>query len=134
MKLDRRYRVLAIIQGLVGMMAIPAGLSLIIDPSGITIGVTTDLLNVSLLSDYTIPGWFLLIIHGAGNILGASYTVRRHAWTGLIGIGLGVILVIWILIQVYIIGLIHFLQPLFLLVGICEIYLSNTLSMSTNTQ
>lgn len=113
-----------------GLMAVPAGLSLIIDPSGITIGVTADLLSGSLFSDYEIPGWFLLLIHGLGNLLAAWYSFRRHPLTKPIGIGLGVILVLWIIIQVYIIGLIHFLQPTFLLIGIYEIYLSNKLLTS----
>lgn len=127
-----QYKYLGILQLFVGIVAIPAGLSLIIDPSGNPIGFSTDLLQNSPFLDYSIPGWFLLGVNGIISIIGAWFTFSRHKWSSFTDIFLGVFLVFWICIQVYFIGLIHFLQPLFFIVGIVEIFLSLSILKDKN--
>lgn len=115
---------LGIIQIFVAIGAIPAGLSLILDPSGNGLGISTEILLGSPFRDFFIPGLFLFVVNGLFNILGAVLSFRRNKYTGIFGLGLGIFLVMWVSIQVYITGLIHFLQPLFLVIGIIEIILS----------
>jgi len=115
---------LGIIQAFVAMGAIPAGLSMIFDPSGNGIGISTEILVESPFRNFFIPGIFLFVINGLFNILGAFFSFSKNKYAGVLGLGLGILLVIWICIQVYITGLIHFLQPLFFTIGIIEIILS----------
>ena len=115
---------LGIIQAFIAIGAVPAGLSMIFDPSGNGIGMTTEILAESPFNDFFIPGIFLFAVNGLFNILGAFLSFSKNKYAGEIGLGLGVLLVIWICIQVYITGLIHFLQPLFFVIGVIEIILS----------
>lgn len=119
-----KYKSLGFIQLIVAISAIPAGLSFLIDPSGLSMGISNVALSGTPFSDFYVPGLFLLIVHGIFNIAGAILTFRRSIYTRVFGMILGSLLVGWICIQVYFIGLNHFLQPLFLLVGLGEILLS----------
>ena len=114
---------LAIIQVFVAVWAIPAGLSMIINPSGTGLGMSTKLLANSPFDNFLIPGLFLFLVNGLLNVLGAYLSFQRHPYAGLTGIGLGIFLVLWIALQVYFIGLSHFLQPLFLFLGLLMCWL-----------
>lgn len=113
---------LGIIQGLVAFSAIPAGILLIIQPDGSSIGLPLKLLEDSPFVDFLIPGLFLLIVNGIFNVAGAVISFKQKLYAGKIGVFLGLLLVLWILVQVYFTkGFIFFLQTLFLVVGLVEI-------------
>jgi hypothetical protein len=115
---------LGILQVIVAIGAIPAGLSMILDPSGNDLGISPDILRDAPFRDFYIPGIFLLVGNGVFNIIGAVLSFRKNKQAGKVGLGLGIFLVLWICFQIYFIGFIHFLQPLFLVIGIIEILLS----------
>jgi hypothetical protein len=115
---------LGILQVIVAIGAIPAGLSMILDPSGNDLGISPDILRDAPFRDFYIPGIFLLVGNGVFNIIGAVLSFRKNKQAGMVGLGLGIFLVLWICFQIYFIGFIHFLQPLFLVIGIIEILLS----------
>ncbi len=115
---------LGVLQVFVAIGAIPAGLSMILDPSGNGLGLSHDILIDAPFHDFYIPGIFLLVGNGVFNIIGAVLAFRKNKQAGKFGLGLGVFLVLWICIQMYFIGFIHFLQPLFLMIGIIEIFIS----------
>ena len=119
--------VLGILQCFVAVMAVPAGLSLILEPDGSGIGLPTDILQTSPFRDYLIPGLFLFVFNGIFQLIGAVASFRKNKYIGMLGIGLGTILLLWIIIQVYFTGLVHFLQPLFFLIAIIEIMLGSRL-------
>lgn len=121
MKKNAKY--LGFIQLFVGIGAIPAGLSMILEPSGNGIGMTTEILINTPFDSFFIPGIFLFIVNGLSNILCSIISFRKNKLAGICGIILGTFLVLWIIIQIYLIGLIHFLQPLFFIIGIVEIIL-----------
>lgn len=114
------YLLLGSVQVFTAIGAIPAGIGCLSDPSGAALGVTTELLRNSPLDSFLLPGLFLLLVNGLATAAGAvlSFMKNRHAGTA--GIVLGIILVLWIVIQVSWIGLISFLQPLFFFIGIAE--------------
>jgi len=125
---------LGIVQVFIAVGAIPAGLSMIFQPDGSGIGISTDILLDSPFSDFLVPGLFLLLVNGLCNAIGAFFSFRRNNYAGLIGLSLGIIMILWICTQVYLVGLIHFLQPLFFVVGLGELilgYFFNTKIKST---
>ena len=111
----------------VALGAIPAGLSMIFTPDGSGVGMSTALLTGSPFPDFFIPGIFLLVVNGLFQVAGAIFSFGKNRFAGIIGLALGIILLLWIVVQIYFIGLTHFLQVLFLLVAIVEIVLGSIL-------
>lgn len=116
--------ILGIIQCFVALGAIPAGLSMIFHPDGSGLKMSMEILRGSPFNSFFIPGLFLFFIHGLFNIVGAFFSFRRQKLADKLGLLLGTLLLMWIIIQVYFTGFIHFLQPLFFVVAIFEIVVS----------
>jgi hypothetical protein len=76
------------------------------------------LLANSPLKSFLLPGLFLLLVNGLGNGVGAWLSFIGKKSAGLTGLALGILLSLWIVIQVYWIGYWSFLQPLFLVIGL----------------
>ena len=114
------YLILGIIEAITALGAIPAGLGYIMDPSGKGMGTTTTILNSSPFSSFLIPGLFLFIVNGLGQATGAFLAFKRNSLAAKFSIALGLVLISWITLQVYWIGLTHFLQPVFFITGILE--------------
>lgn len=121
--MKKYFIILGILQVITAIGAIPAGIGYLIDTTGAAMGGSVEMLANSPLSSFLIPGLFLVIIHGLGNIVLAVFSLRKMPVAGISSLGMGIVLCLWIIIQVYWIGLISFLQPLFLAVGIVEIVL-----------
>jgi hypothetical protein len=118
--MKKLFITLGSIQIFIALGAIPAGFGYLSDTSGQGMGTTVELLKNSPLTSFLIPGLFLLIVHGLGNVIGAILSFRKIPLAGYWGLILGLVLCLWIIIQVYWISLSSFMQPLFLLIGIAE--------------
>ncbi len=114
---------LGFLQGFIVFSAFAGGIGFILDPSGKCMWMTIDMLEKSPFMDFLIPGLILLIVLGAGNLVGTILTFKRHHFSGSMAVLLGIALVIWICVQVYWIGLGSFLQPLYLTLGLMEFVL-----------
>jgi len=112
---------LGILQLFVAIGAIPAGLSMICRPDGSGLGMSTNLLQNAPFHDFFIPGLFLFIVNGLINLASAILSFLKNKYTGLLGVCLGTILIAWICIQSYLIGLISFMQPMFFFIGLLEV-------------
>lgn len=117
------FIILGIIEAIVAIGALRSGLLMIIDPSGIKAGMVAVILKNSPFDDFLIPGIFLFVINGLGNLTGAILSFAKKKIAGTIGMVLGLMLVIWISAQVYWIGLSHILQPVFFVIGIIVVVL-----------
>lgn len=115
---------IGIIQLFVGLGAIPAGLSMLIDTSGKSLGMSVDLLKNSPFRNFFIPALFLLLFNGLLNIISSFFSFSNYKTTGWWGMILGGILCVWTIAQIWFIGFIHFLQPTFLLIGLLEMLLA----------
>ncbi len=115
--------ILGFVQIFIAIGAVPAGYGMLTDPTGEGLGMDTAMLNDSPLGSFFLPGLYLLIINGLGSIAGAILTFAGNRFAGSAGLILGILLCIWIMVQVWWIGLISVLQPLFLLIGIAEVWL-----------
>ena len=80
-----KYNLLGLLQLVVALGAIPAGLALIIYPDGSAVGMSTTLLSQAPFQDFLIPGLFLLIGNGLSclNIFNFNANTKNHL-TGII--------------------------------------------------
>lgn len=111
---------LAVLQSLIGIGAVPAGLGLALDPSGANLGFSVGWLESSPFSDFLIPGLVLLTVNGFGHLVGSIASFRGWRRAGEIGLALGIFLLLWVLLQVYWIGLISWLQPAYVILALLE--------------
>ena len=91
--------VLGSILAFVSLNAILAGVLFVIDPSGVKMGLSLEMLSTTPFSNFFIPGMILLIINGFGCVLIAILAFKKHRHTGFAGIMMGLILCSWIHFQ-----------------------------------
>ena len=126
------YYILGSLQAFTAIGAIPAGIGYLMDTSGEGMGASTELLENSPLNTFLLPGLFLLFINGLAHLAGAYLSFSRNRYAGHAGLILGIVLTLWIIIQVAWISLSSVLQPVFLLIGLINTFLSwRILKMST---
>jgi hypothetical protein len=103
---SRPVSILVLIGGLVfqGLSGIAGGLGLVADPTGVTLRIPQELLVDSPFSDYLIPGLILLGVLGVLPLLVAWSVWSAARWSWRAAFGIGVALVVWIGVQIAIIG------------------------------
>lgn len=111
---------LGVFQIFIGVGAIAGGWGLMGDPSGASMGLPQTSLDGSPFATYFIPGLFLFTVNGLGTLAGSIITLKSFRYAGEVAIGLGVILMLWIVIQAMVIGMTSFLQPFYFVVGVLE--------------
>lgn len=122
--MKKYFVILGCVQAFIAIGAIPAGVGFLIDISGVSMGTSVVLLKNSPFPNFMIPALFLLIVNGFGNAIAAFYSFKKKAVAGKLGLVLGLILCLWIIIQVRWIGFSSFMQPMFLFIGVIEVILS----------
>ena len=117
-----RYAIhfLGALQVFIGLTAIAGGLGLVADPSGTKMHIPLEWLSNSPFFNYFVPGLVLLIVNGVGNFFAGIVTFLRNRYAGNIAVACGTFLVLFILIEVWFIGVQSLLQPLYLLLGLTE--------------
>lgn len=130
--MKKYYVILGCLELFTAIGAIPAGLGFLTDTTGARMGTSTAMLGHSPFSSFLIPGLFLLIVNGFGQGFAAFLSFKKKEIAGIAGLVAGLVLVLWIIIQVYMIGLSHFLQPVFFITGILEGTLGYYILTSTN--
>ncbi|MBM9468727.1 hypothetical protein [Nakamurella leprariae] len=100
------------------------GVALLTDPSGAALGLRRDMLPDWFLADYRWAGLVLLLAFGVGALVAAGLVLgrRRTGWPAVIA--LGAVLLLWMAMQLAMIGLI--LPPMqltFVVVGVALLLL-----------
>lgn len=121
--MKRLFNALGILEIFIAIGALPAGYLFMAAPDGSKMGMSTEALAGSPFSDYFIPGLALFCINGLANIANAIFCFRRNRLAPWFGLALGFGMLIWIGVQLAVIGLNHFLQPTYLIIGLIEIIL-----------
>ena len=111
--------------------ALVAGLLYIIDPSGAKLGMTTDLLQHSPFSSYLIPGIVLFVVNGVGCLWAAISTLSKMKRYHRFVLLQGILLLGWIVMQVYMLQLFQPLHLIMLAIGITLVVLSLQLGKYT---
>jgi hypothetical protein len=73
--------------------------------------IPTEWLKGSPFNDYFIPGLFLFIVIGGTALLSGIAVFRRHRLARKAALFSGIIVLLWIIIQVSIIGYVSWMQP-----------------------
>lgn len=121
-----------------GVSATPAGLLLVLDPTGGRMSMPLSTLERSPFTDYLIPGLILFVVLGLGAFLVIAvllvlpdwrWACRRNpfkelhwAWTA--SALFGIALMIWIVVQRLMVGGGTILQPLFFGIGLAILLLT----------
>lgn len=114
-----------------GMSALVPGLMMLLEPTGGLLGTDVSLLQGSPFRDFTVPGlllagvlgmgaWFVaasLLFQPAWHSLERINPIPHQRWPWLAAVTYGVGLMVWIGVQVAMIGFGSSLQPIFFAVG-----------------
>ena len=118
---------LGVLQVFIGLGAVGGGLGLVLEPSGANLGIPLELLKNSPFSTYLVPGIVLLIVNGLGSLVGAVASFTRYRYAGETAMALGVFLVAWIILQIYLIASFHWFHAVYLGLGLLEFVLGLSL-------
>lgn len=105
---------LVLFQGISGIFG---GIGLTIDPTGKSLQIPIEWLKGSPFGNYTIPGIVLLFLLGIVPVIIAIGLWKKIAWSRKISVYLGIALLIWIIVEIAVIGYQHE-PPLQLIYGI----------------
>jgi hypothetical protein len=114
------YYTEGILQFFIALGAIVSGLLMIIIPDGSLMKMPLSMLEGSPFKNFLLPGLILMIINGLGNVFSGILSFRKQKLAGFAGIFFGMGLMIWIFVQVNMIGGGHWLQYLYFSLGIVE--------------
>jgi hypothetical protein len=124
---------LVVLQIFVGITAILGGFGLVSDPSGTKMNIPLELLKNSPFTNYLIPGLVLLLVIGVGHVVGGIITFLRHRYTGNLAVFFGAFLALYMITEVWFIGLVNFSQPLYFVLGAVELTFGLKLSKGGKT-
>ena len=112
---------LGALQVFIGLTAIAGGFGLVSDPSGTKMNIPLEWLSNSPFTNYFVPGLVLLIFNGVCSFLAGILTFLRNRYAGNLAVALGTFLVLFIVIEVWFVGLRTLLQPLYFILGLIEL-------------
>lgn len=114
------YKLLGYLQIFIGMGSISGAIPMLTIPAGTANGLSGELLNETPFSSYLIPGLVLFIVNGVGSLVASYFSLKLLKPAGILAILFGLFWLIWMAVQVYFMGFINYLQPIFLVTGIIE--------------
>lgn len=98
---------------LTGLAALAGGWGFISDPGGEKMQIPLEWLQNTPFNNYFIPGLILLFVLGLGSLGAAYVSIRRLPHYSQWIIATGVVIVGWIIIQVLMLQMLHWLHYLF---------------------
>lgn len=117
---------------ILGFTALVGGAALIVDPSGSAMGMGIALLQGTYFSDFSVPGLILFVALGVGGISAAVLSIMRHPYYPLLVLYQGIILTLWIIVQIYLLAQLHTLLVIYGFIGLALILLGNYLRLKSN--
>jgi hypothetical protein len=99
---------------LVGAAALFGGGSMLIDPTGVSLGLSPELLQATSFGTFLFPGLVLFLSVGIFGVTTAVLTLMKHPLASRLTILQGTILAGWIAVQAY---LLQVFDPLQVVVG-----------------
>ena len=112
-----------VLQSLIGIGAVVSGALLVIRPDGHYLQLPLDLLKDSPFRNFLIPGMILFLVNGVGNIASAVLCFRIQRIAGFTGMFFGFGLIIWLFVQISLVGGGHWLQYMYFGLGIIQLLL-----------
>lgn len=104
--------------GLLGMGALAGGIALMSKPDGSVMHFDVAILSGSPFADFLVPGLILGGLFGIGSLVVAILGLRRVRLAPFLAFAIGCGQMIWIVVELAIIGEFSFLHPTFFGVGL----------------
>ncbi|QUI24598.1 hypothetical protein HZI73_20830 [Vallitalea pronyensis] len=118
----KAHRILIGLHLFVGIGAMAGGLGAILSPNN-PMGMTTEALKSSPFTNFLIPGIFLFVVIGMGNVLSAI-ALYRFKYGSYVSNVMSWILVLWIIVQCIMLDAINILHVIYFVIGIIEAILA----------
>jgi hypothetical protein len=116
-RLDRYGKLAVGLLVVLGLGALAGGIALVSRPDGSTMQWDVSMLAGSPFADFLIPGLILGGLFGVGSLLVAVLGVQRSRIAPFLAFVIGVGQMIWIVVELAIIGEFSFLHPTMFLIG-----------------
>lgn len=121
--------IVILLLSIVALNALAAGYSFITDPTGSSLGISTDYLRASApFQNYMIPGIVLFLIIGVLSAAVAILAVVKYQYYPLLTVVQGCILIGWIVIQLLMVISFHPLHLIIIAIGLILILLGFTIN------
>jgi hypothetical protein len=115
---------LILLHAFIATGAIPAGILYVVDPStGGPLDSDPAWLDGSPFADFLVPGLFLALVIGAGNLAAVAGQARQQGYAAYASMACGVVLATWIVVQASIVPFNPGFHPAFLLIGLAMVAL-----------
>ncbi len=111
-----------------GIGAIYGGWLFVIDPSGEKIGMSLSYLQDSPFTNYFIPGIILFVFNGLSSFIITMFVIFKWKYYNRLIVLQGIILIIWLIVQIAMIDLIYFLHFIMGTIGVLLIASGTILS------
>jgi len=115
---------LFILLSFIALTSTLSGLIMMGNPDGLIMNLPLSLLDETPFKDFLIPGMLLATIVGGVNLLAVFYNIQRHPSRYNWAIAGGLMITGWIVVQVILIHTVHWLNFLYLGIGILIILLA----------
>lgn len=109
---------LLVLTAFITLTALPGGMLLMMEPGGGSIGLTVQLLSNTPFHDFFIPGLVLALIVGGSSLVSLFLVMNESPLSYKVAMLSGIILVVWILAELAFIPYYHWLQGLYLAIGV----------------
>lgn len=103
---------------LLSLGGLGGGAAMLADPSGAEMGLSVTMLEVLPISDFVLPGLFLIGVMGVAPLVIAFGLSRRIPWAWTAALTQGIVLILWIGLQIALWGAPMFIQVLYLAWGV----------------
>ena len=115
---------LLILISFITLTVLPAGLLLLLDPTGISLGLPMELLSNTPLADYFLSGLMMAFIVGGASLTSLFLLLSQKSWSYRVSLICGIVLSLWVAAELIIVPYYHWLEGLYLTVGLLVILLS----------
>lgn len=112
---------LFVLSGFIGFTALLSGLLMMVHPDGNLINLSVALLEGTPFKDFQVPGLLLASLVGGVNCMALFFNIqkrpKRFSWA----VAGGVVLCLWIIIQMMLIHSVYWLHIVYLMLGVLVI-------------
>ena len=108
----------------VALTSIVSGALLVASPDGSLFHMSTVILKSTPFSSFLIPGLILCILVGGSNLVALVFNLRSHPLRFNATIAGGIVLIGWTVVQMFLIGVSHWLQFVYLGIGLMILLLT----------